>query len=180
MTHCACGESYWLIIATALVSKGVSSYNTTEQKIQKNVSGHFQNVPKCFHTQPHVSMYPPMHCILAVFTRQLHHVHLQAINNLGSSAYRIAGNFRGANFSWISWFEACARKFYPRILEPRPFMKQCACSYHENITHEISHLLKNTKILSLENYPLYGITACASYILGTACSLVLLWSVSTC
>ena len=36
---------------------------------------------------------------------------------------RIAGNFRGAIFSWISWLEACARKFYPRILEPRLFMK---------------------------------------------------------
>ena len=70
-----------------------------------------------------------------------------------SPTYRIAGNFRGAIFSWISWFETCARKFYPRIPEPRPFMKQCADSYHENI---ITHLLRNTKILSLENYPLDG------------------------
>ena len=28
----------------------------------------------------------------------------------------IAGNFQGAMFSWISWFEACAQKFYPQIL----------------------------------------------------------------
>ena len=40
--------------------------------------------------------------------------------------YCIAGNFRGAIFSWISWFEACARKFYSRIPEQSPFMKQCA------------------------------------------------------
>ena len=30
-----------------------------------------------------------------------------------TAIYRIVGNFRGAIFSWISWFEACARKFYP-------------------------------------------------------------------
>ena len=37
--------------------------------------------------------------------------------------YRIAGNFRGTKFSWISWFRAGARKFHPRMLEPRPFIK---------------------------------------------------------
>ena len=42
---------------------------------------------------------------------------------VNASTYRIAGNFRRAIFSWISWFEACAQKFYPRILEPRLFMK---------------------------------------------------------
>ena len=76
--------------------------------------------------------------------------------NFGSlispATYRIAGNFRGAIFSWILWFEACARKFYPRIPEPRSFMKQYADSYHE-----ITHLLRNTKILPLENYLLYSI-----------------------
>ena len=41
--------------------------------------------------------------------------------------------------------------FINEIPEPRPFMKQCADSYHE-----IIHLLRNTKILPLENYPLYG------------------------
>ena len=69
----------------------------------------------------------------------------------------LAGNFRGAIFSWISWFEACGQKFYPQILEPRLFMK-----YVQTLPqNENTHLLK---ILPLENYLLYGIILTSEYI----------------
>ena len=57
---------------------------------------------------------------------------LPCVSN-GPIPLAIAGNFRGAIFLWISWFEACVRRFYPRIPEQSQFMKQCADSYYENI-----------------------------------------------
>ncbi len=32
--------------------------------------------------------------------------------------YRIAGNFRGAKYSWFSWLEVWPRIFYPRMKRP--------------------------------------------------------------
>ena len=41
-----------------------------------------------------------------------------------------------------------------------PIYKATCRQHHESITHEITYKLRNTKILSLENYLLYGTLVC--------------------
>ncbi len=70
-------------------------------------------------------------------------------------SYRIAGNFRGAKYSWL---EVRPRIFYPRMKRPcLPLYTYNPSSNHENIIHEMSQYCWTTNILSPENYPLYGI-----------------------
>ncbi len=58
-------------------------------------------------------------------------------DNLLQMMYRIAGNFRGAKYSWFSWLEVWPRIFYPRIAT-LPTFTYNPSSNHENITHEMS------------------------------------------
>ena len=70
--------------------------------------------------------------------------------------YRIAGNFRGRKLSRISRFFRHPRKFSPwNSRHATPTMRP-VLTFRESFLHEMLLSYRSTKVLSLENFPLYS------------------------
>ena len=72
--------------------------------------------------------------------------------------YRIAGNFWGRKFSWISRFESHPQKFSPRNFGHAAPTYVWFQAIRESFLREILTSYGSAKVFSLESLPLYGIS----------------------